>query len=155
MEAKDWSQHLTAYIDGELADAEARELEEALTHDVQLRELEQRLRASVRAVESLPAPVSDVKAMRARVLAEMQRATEAEGAAGFWERWFSVPRFAAGLAALAAIAVVLRIPREERLEETQLAMSQHFDEVEDLDIAGLDAAEDIELVASLHELEVQ
>jgi anti-sigma factor RsiW len=155
MDKRDWSIELTAYIDGELSPTDARALEQALENDAALRALEQRLRRAVDAVEALPELDVSTERLRAAVLGQVQ--TESHGTVGerFWA-WLSAPRLVVGLAGLAALVVAVRLPRREAaLDETSLALSQHWDDIEDFDIAALENVEDIETVASLQELEVQ
>lgn len=152
---RDWSSELTAYIDGELSPTDVRALEQALANDAALRELEQRLRRAVDAVEMLPELEVSTVRLRAAVLAQVK--TEPTETLGHRLRaWFSAPRLIAGLAGLAAIVVAVRLPRRDAmLDETSLALSQHWDDIEDFDIAALESADDIETVASLQELEGQ
>lgn len=148
----DFSEELTAYVDGELAPEKVREMEAALARDPALRSLEQRLRQSIGAVEALPLPAPS-PALRRAVLEAIAQPT-------FWERWFTLPRLLpVGLALAAALTAVVVWPRlglEEGLpaDEEKLLLAQNLDVVEDLDLMDLDSAEDLEVVADLHELEV-
>lgn len=143
---------LTAYIDGELTPERSKEVEAALSADPALRALEQRLRQAIGAVEALPAPVAHPSAqLRRNVLAAID-------APSFWQRWFTLPRLAPmGLALAAAAVAVVVWPRPEEggpIDEEKLFIAQNLDVVEDLDLVGLDSADDLDVVASLHELEV-
>lgn len=145
----DFQEELTAYIDGELPPEKVRELEAALAKDPQLRSLEQRLRRSIDAVEALPLPQTSA-ALRRAVLAEIGRPT-------FWEKWFTLPRLLpVGLALAAGLTAVVLWPREETpvLDEEKLLLAQNLEVVEDLDLVDLGSAEDLDVVAQLHELEV-
>lgn len=145
----DFQEELTAYIDGELPPEKVRELEAALAKDPQLRSLEQRLRRSIDAVEALPLPQTS-PALRRAVLAEIDKPT-------FWERWLTLPRLLpVGLALAAGLTAVVLWPREETpaLDEEKLLLAQNLEVVEDLDLVDLGSAEDLDVVAQLHELEV-
>ena len=148
----DFTEDLTAYIDGELPPERVRELEAALAKDPALRSLEQRLRKSIGAVEALPLPQTS-PALRRAVLAAIDEPT-------FWQRWFTLPRLMpVGLALAATLAAVVVWPRaglEEGApaDEEKLLLAQNLDVVEDLDLMDLSSAEDLDVVADLHELEV-
>lgn len=150
----DFSEELTAYIDGELSPERAREVEAALAKDPALRVLEQRLRRSIGAVEALPAPaLAPSPALRRAVLAAIDQPR-------WWQRWFTLPRLLpVGLALALSLAAVVVWPGaglEEGApaDEEKLLLAQNLEVVEDLDLVDLDSAEDLDVVASLHELEV-
>ena len=147
----DFTEELTAYIDGELPPERVREMEAALAKDPALRSLEQRLRQSIGAVEALPSPATS-PALRRAVLAAIDEPT-------FWQRWFTLPRLMpVGLALAAVLVAVVVWPRaglEEGApaDEEKLLLAQNLDVVEDLDLVDLASAEDLDVVADLHELE--
>jgi anti-sigma factor RsiW len=148
----DFTEDLTAYIDGELPPERVRALEAALAKDPSLRSLEQRLRKSIGAVEALPLPQPS-PALRRAVLAAIDEPT-------FWQRWFTLPRLMpVGLALAATLAAVVVWPRAGMEEgapadEEKLLLAQNLDVVEDLDLMDLSSTEDLDVVADLHELEV-
>jgi anti-sigma factor RsiW len=148
-------EELTAYIDGELPPERAKAVEAALAADVRLKALEARLRATVQAVKSLPAPQPS-EALRRAVLAKVDEPTWRERLA----RWLSPPRLVpVGLAVAAAVtAVVLWRPgatvAEPGFDEEALLVAQHLELAEDLDVVGLDSPDDVAVVAQLDELEV-
>ncbi len=145
-------EELTAYLDGELPPDRVRELEAALAADPALRALEARLRASLAALEALPNPEpAPSAALRRAVLDAVSGPTWAE-------RWLTWPRWAPlGLALAAAAVAVLAWPRPgdeaSGLDEERLLLAQNLEEVEDLDLVGLETEADLEVIAALHELE--
>lgn len=144
----EFEEDLTAYIDGELPPERARAVEAALAKDPGLKALEQRLRRSIEAVEALPLPQTS-PALRRAVLAEIGKPT-------LFERWFTLPRLMPlGLAMAAGVAALVVWPKEEAgLDEEKLLLAQNLEVVEDLDLVDLGSAEDLDVVAQLHELEV-
>lgn len=144
---------LTAYIDGELSDEKRKELEAALAADPKLRALEQQLRRSIAAVEALPMPAMDSSpALRRAVL-------NAVGEPTWKEKWLRWPTLAPLGVALAAAAVTVVVwPRtdvsEPGLDEEKLLLAQNLEVVEDLDLVDLASADDLDVIAELHELEV-
>lgn len=147
---------LTAYIDGELPEARAKEVEAALAADPQLQALEARLRATVAAVEALPAPAPS-PALRRAVLATLDEPTWREKV----KAWLTPPRLVpVGLAVAAAVTAVVLWPAAASvdspagLDEDALLLAQHLDLAEDLDLVGLESPDDLAVVAQLDELEV-
>lgn len=161
MAERDLSAELTAYIDGALDAATARAVEEALARDPALRAMEARLRRTVEKLQALPTPAP------VRSAAERRRALLEALDAPPWHRrladWLRGPAgIPVGLAAAAAAAVGLVLwPRrregaedgEEAPAGEQLLLAQNLELVEDFDVLGLDAPDDVDVVAALHELE--
>ncbi|MBK7857784.1 MAG: hypothetical protein IPJ65_03985 [Archangiaceae bacterium] len=147
--------NLTAYIDNELSELEARRIEEALRLDPELAALEQKLRTAVKAVEALPAPAPATAALRRAVLQRLDEKTALQRLRGF----FTLPRLVpvAGLAAAAAITVVVvgRPVDKPGLDDETLFVAQNIEVLEDLDLIGLENPDDLDVVANLHELEVR
>lgn len=147
--------NLTAYIDGELSELEARRIEEALRLDPELAALEQKLRTAVKAVEALPAPAPASAALRRAVLQRLDEKTPLQRLRSF----FTLPRLVpvAGLAAAAAITVVVvgRPVDKPGLDDETLFVAQNIEVLEDLDLIGLENPDDLDVVANLHELEVR
>jgi anti-sigma factor RsiW len=147
----EFEEDLSAYIDGELPPERVKAIEAALAKDPALRSLEQRLRRSIEAVESMPLPQTSSPALRRAVLAAIDKPT-------FWERWFKLPRLLPlGLAVAAGVSAVMFWPRPEeavQFDEEKLLLAQNLEEVEDLDLVDLGSTEDLDVVAQLHELEV-
>ncbi len=146
--------NLTAYIDGELSELETKRLEEALKADPELAALERAMRATLQAVEKLPSPEPS-QALRRAVLNRLDEKTAFEKLRAF----FTLPRLvpAIGLAAAAAVAVVVlyKPGRHEgpALDPETLFVAQNMEVLEDMDVIGLENPDDLDVVASLHELE--
>ncbi|GMU58931.1 MAG: hypothetical protein AMXMBFR34_06940 [Myxococcaceae bacterium] len=149
------SDELTAYIDGELPPERVKEVEAALARNPRLKALEARLRATVQAVEALPSPQPSA-ALRRAVLSKLDEPT--------WRQkvlqWLTPPRLVpVGLAVAAAVTAVVLWPgqqsvTEPALDEDALLVAQNLELAEDLDVVGLDSADDVAVVAQLDELEV-
>jgi anti-sigma factor RsiW len=154
MSEKNWQRELTAYIDGELPEAERRELEAALATDPQLRALEMRLRQTIALMQRVPATAPSPR-LKSKVLSSLD-AEPTSSRAWAWQKL--VP--AVALAAAAVIAVVLLRGgggREEAIstfvEADQVLLAQNIDVVEDLDLDGLATFEDLDVIEQLAELE--
>lgn len=156
MADKDYAAELTAYIDGELSELEAREVRAALDGDPVLRALEAKLRRVVGAVETLPSREAS-PALRRQVLAAIEAPTMKER---LWA-WLTGPGLVPTAAAVAATAAAVVLwpksggPDDGPGDGEQLVLAQNLELVEDLDVLGLDSADDLDVIASLHELEVQ
>lgn len=149
---EDIANDLTAYIDGELSEARAKEVEAALAADPGLRALEQQLRMTVATLKTLPEPAPSA-ALRRSVLSRVDEPTWRERLA----RWLTPPRLVpVGLAVAAAVTAVVVWPRavEAPPDEETLLLAQNLEVAEDLDLVGLDSADDLAVVAQLDELEV-
>lgn len=151
MSEKNWQSELTAYIDGELSDADRRALEAQLAADPKLKALEARLRQTVALMAKVPAPAPSAT-LRASVLNRLDDEPAAKP-------WFSWPRLVPVMAlAAAALVVVLRSRSGEVppsfLEEDQVVLAQNMDLVEDLDLVGLASPEDLDVIEQLKDLEV-
>lgn len=146
------AENLTAYIDGELNELDAKRMREAIATDPELGRLEQQLRATVTAVEKLQAPAPS-QALRRAVLNALDEKTTLQKLAAF----FTLPRLVpiAGLAAAATVAVVIATRPDEKpqLDAEALFLAQNMEVVEDLDLIGLENPDDLDVVANLHELE--
>ncbi|MDX2015763.1 MAG: zf-HC2 domain-containing protein [Myxococcaceae bacterium] len=152
---KNWQRELTAYIDGELSDAERAEVEAQLAVDPKLKALEARLRQTVALMKALPAPAPSTQ-----LKAQVWRQLEADAAPpGFFSWQRAVPLFAVAAAALLVFVVRGRLGGQDEavpafVEDDQVLLAQNMDVVEDLDLAGLAALEDLEVIEQLRELEV-
>ncbi len=146
-----WSEELTAYIDGELDPETAKALEAQLAADPKLKSLEQQLRRTVSLMGSVPA-MQPSTALRRAVLMQIDQPTFGERVRSFLTPGRLVP---VGVIAMASVAtfVVLRGGEAEPVEnEEQLFLAQNMEVVEDLDLVGFEHADDFDVVASLHEL---
>lgn len=147
---------LTAYVDGELPPARRAEVEHHLPGCSACRSTEALLRRTLARLAELPEP-SVSTATRRQVLARID-----ELPVPLRQRLLALLRPsvlvpAAGLAAAAGLAVYLS-PQgmAPELEDPQmLELAANLEVLEDYDIAGLEGAEDLEVVARLHELEGQ
>jgi anti-sigma factor RsiW len=156
MSTRDWAAELSAYIDGELSADDTRALEARLSEDPALRALEQRLRRTVTLMARVPEP-SPTPAFRRAVLAAVAVPT-------FGERlraWLSPGRLVpVGLVATAAAVTLVLVsgrevtPGAPAPDEEQLLVAQNLDLLEEMDTVGLESPEDLDVVATLHELEV-
>lgn len=148
------ARNLTAYIDGELSELEHKRLEDALKTDPELAALERAMRATLEAVEKLPGPQPS-SALRRAVLSRLDEKTAFEKLRAL----FTLPRLVplAGLATAAVVAVAVvqggAGADKPQLDSETLFVAQHMDVLEDLDLLGLEEADDLDVVASLHELE--
>jgi anti-sigma factor RsiW len=154
MTGRDWSVELTAYVDGELSAEERKLLEAELARDPSLRALLAKLERTVAAVEALPSPAPSA-AMRRAVLLELERPTWRERLGAWLSPGRLVPSAALAAVAVAVVVVATRpaVPARVAMDEEQLEVAQNLEVLEDLDLAGLDGAEDVEVVARLQELE--
>lgn len=147
---------LTAYVDGELSELDMQRVKAALAADPALAALEKQLRLTVTAVEALPSPQAS-QALRRAVLNRLDEpGTLGERLAAWLRPSRLVP--AVGLAAAAVLVAVVAqqgtqaVPTHE-VEEEQLYVAQNLEVIEDLDLAGLESADDLEVIAQLHALE--
>ncbi|MCA2977699.1 MAG: zf-HC2 domain-containing protein [Myxococcaceae bacterium] len=149
-----WHQAVTAYVDGELSDAERAALEARLAEDPALRALEVRVRQTAALMKTLPAPAPSAQ-LRARVMAGL----DARGAPpGAWSWPRAMPLFAVAAAALLAVVVRGALGDDDEVPafvaDDQVLLARSLDVVEDLDLAGLTTPEDLEVVEQLSALEV-
>ena len=147
---------LTAYIDGELSELDMQRVKGALAADPKLAALEQLLRSTVMAVEALPSPVPS-HALRRAVLNGLDTPmTMGERL----QKWLRPSRLmpALGMAAAAALVAVIanqgaQVGPVHEVEEEQLYVAQNLDVLEDLELAGLESVEDLDVIAALDSLE--
>ncbi|WP_267145143.1 anti-sigma factor family protein [Myxococcus qinghaiensis] len=152
-----FEEDLTAYVDGELPAARRVEVEAHLGGCTGCRATEALLRHTVARVAELPDFVPSVNTRRA-VLAKLDALP-----VPWWERLRTLLRPgvlvpSAGLAVAVGLALVVVGPGPEAPEELEdpavMELAANLELVEDYELLGLDSPEDLEVVASLHELEV-
>ena len=157
MNRRDWTEELTAYIDGELDPEAARALELELLADPKLKSLEQQLRRTVAMMGQVPA-LEPSRSLRRSVLSRVEAPTFGERVRGLLTPGRLVPVGALAMAGLAALVVVrgrelgVSHPAGPIESEEQLVLAQNLEVVEDLDLVGLEKADDFDVVAGLHEL---
>lgn len=147
---------LTAYVDGELSELDMQRVKAALAADPKLAALEKLLRSTVSAVEALPSPQPS-QALRRAVLNGLDAPmTMGERL----QKWLRPSRLmpALGMAAAAALIAVVgqqgaKVGPLHEAEEEQLYVAQNLDVLEDLELDGLESAEDLEVIAALNTLE--
>lgn len=145
--------NLTAYIDGELTELEMRRMKEALDADPELAALEKQLRATLKAVAALPSPEPS-QALRRAVLSKLDEPTSAfERLKAFFTLPKLVPALGLATAAVVAVVVMQRPVDKPQLDAETLFVAQNMEVLEDLDVIGLENTDDLDVVASLHELE--
>lgn len=148
-------EELTAYIDGELPEADAKRVEAALAKDPALAALEKQLRLTIGAVEALPSPEPS-QALRRAVLNRIDVPTLVERLHSWLRPSHWVP--AAGLMAAAVVVVVVVTNQREvsqlrDADAEQLYVASNMEVLEDLDLAGLESPEDLDVIAQLNSLE--
>jgi len=147
---------LTAYVDGELSELDMQRVKAALAADPKLAALEQALRRTVASVEALPSPQPSQALRRAVMNGLDAPMTMGERL----QKWMRPSRLMPALGMAAAAALVALIANQgaqvgplHEAEEEQLYVAQNFDVLEDLDLAGLESAEDLEVIAAMNSLE--
>lgn len=150
---------LTALVDGELSTAARVALEAHLSGCDVCRRTERTLRKTQRRLQALPPPdfTPDVLAARRAVMNRLPAARR-QGWRALFELRFALPAAAAGLLAVAVVAL-WPDPRSEADNAARVAMlddvalARELELLEDYDLVGLERPEDLEVVAMLHELE--
>ena len=147
---------LTAYIDNELSGADLQRVKAALATDPKLAALEQVLRSTVTSVEALGSPQPS-QALRRAVLNRLEEPPSfRQRLQAFLRptRWVPLVGIAVAAALIALIAqrsTPVALPHEA--EEEQLYVAQNLEVLEDLELVGLESAEDLEVIAELNSLE--
>jgi len=152
-----FEEDLTAYVDAELPSARRAEVEAHLRGCAGCQGTEALLRRTLARLAELPEPVPSTATRRA-VLAKVEALPPPllERLRALLRPSVLVP--AAGLAAMAGLALYATAPRESLLEEADagtLELAMNLEVVEDYDVVGMDDGEDLEVIAHLHELEVR
>jgi anti-sigma factor RsiW len=150
-----FEEDLTAYVDGELPHERRAEVETHLSGCAGCQGTEALLRRTVARMAELP-EFTPSTATRREVLAKVDALPRplGERLRALLRPTVLVP--AAGLAAVAGLALYTTAPREPALEVPDagtLELAMNLEVVEDYEVLGLDESEDLEVVAHLHELE--
>jgi anti-sigma factor RsiW len=151
-----FEEELTAYIDGELPATRREQVEAHLGTCAECRSTEALLRRTVTSLAQLPEFVPSADARR-QVLAKIEALPPP-----MKERLLALLRPAVlvpSLGLAAALALVVYTSGESQgvdvTDEGALELAANMELMEDYDVVGLDSSEDMEVVANLHELEVQ
>ncbi|XXF79433.1 zf-HC2 domain-containing protein [Myxococcaceae bacterium GXIMD 01537] len=148
---------LTAYVDGELPAARRAQVEAHLATCADCHATEALLRGTLEQLARLPEFVPSAS-MRREVLARVDALppTLGERLRGLLRPAVLVPGAAVAGAALLALQVGGGTePLPDVTEPGVLELAANMELAEDYDVAGLDSVDDLEVVAHLHELEVQ
>ena len=148
---------LTAYVDGELSELDNQRVAAALLADPKLLALERRLRSTIAAVEALPSPQPS-QALRRLVLNRLEQPMNFSERV---QRWLRPSRLmpALGMATAAALVVIISqqsdslAPRDADAEQLFVAMNMEV--LEDLELAGMESPDDLDVIAQLNSLEAQ
>lgn len=144
---------LTAYVDGELSELDMQRVKAALAADPKLSQLEQSLRRTVASVEALPSPLPSQALRRAVMNGLDAPMTVGERL----QKWMRPSRLMPALGMAAAAALIALIAHQGAQvappEEEQLFVAQNLEVLEDLDLAGLESAEDLEVIDAMNSLE--
>lgn len=149
---------LTAYLDGELSADERARVDAALAADPALRATLAKLTLALDAVKALPAPEPSA-ALRRAVLARIDEPTWRERLGAWLGPRALVPVGAAAAIVVAVLVNRAGVPASDGqaapvvADEEALAMATHLEVLEDMELAGLERAEDLDVVAHLDELE--
>ena len=152
-----FEEDLTAYVDGELPPARRAEVETHLGTCAGCRATHALLRNAVARLADLPAFEPSPHTRRA-VLAKLDALP-----VPWWERLKGLLRpvvLVPSVGLAAAVVVALRVvgpgaeAPPELADPAVMELAANLEVVEDYEVLGLDSAEDLEVVANLHELEV-
>lgn len=133
---------LSAWLDGELEAARAKEVEALVATDAELSSLAEKLKASKVLLTSLSSPDAPPR-LRANVLSAIDQPP-------WWKKWFTVPRVA--LAAVATLGVVVWLRPGVNVDEQNLLVAQNLELLEDYEVLSLRDAEDLEVISAMNEL---
>ena len=150
-----YEQELTAYVDRELDDVSRKAIDAHLSVCGRCRASLALLQDAVGELAALPSPPPSPN-LRRDVLRRIDQPGRWIDRVQWWIRrpavW--VPAGALTAALVAALALSARGERATDAEEAmQLELAANLEEVEDLDVVGLEDPEDLEIVLHLPELE--
>lgn len=139
---------LSAWLDGELDDAKAKEVEALVASDPRLAVLAGKLKHSRALLSSLSSPEATPR-LRANVLS----AIAAPSPEAWWKKWLTLPRLSLGaLAAVALISAFVWTRPEFGGDEEKLLVAQNLELLEDYEVMSLRDSEDLEVIAAMNEL---
>ena len=141
--SQDIEDDLSAWLDGELSEARAKEVETAVAADPRLTKLAESLKKTRALMASLSTPEPSPR-VRALVLSELAKTPEKRS---FW------PGLLLGFAAAAGLAALIWWPREPAFDEERLMLAQNLELLEDYDAMALSTPDDLEVIAAMKDLE--
>ena len=141
---------LTAYLDGELPTARRHEMQSHLKECRSCQATSELLEKTLSKLASLPALESS-PGMRSALLRQIAqpRSSVGERLRQRWRPGWVLPSAGLAVAALAAVLLVGRAPRDGRERE----LGANLEMVEDYEVLGLTSMEDLEIVQHLDELD--
>lgn len=149
-------EQLTAFIDGELEASEAEAVKAKLAENAEWRAMETKLRRALKSLQTLPGPVPSA-GLKTAVMSRLD-----DPKPSFVEtlsKFFTVRRLVtAGALGVAVVLALLWNFYQGRVPATfedveQVYVAEHFDELEDFEVLGLQDTADLEVVEALHQLE--
>ncbi len=158
-----FEEDLTAYVDRELPELKARQLEGHLPGCASCAQTLALLERTVSALEAMPAFAPSPQLRRA-VLTRISQEPPSllDRLRGFLRPQVLVPALSAAALLAVGVAVTQMARRHEPsgpdaplmvADATELELAQNLELVEDLDVVGLESPEDLEVVEHLDELE--
>ncbi|MBX5483217.1 MAG: zf-HC2 domain-containing protein [Myxococcaceae bacterium] len=151
-------QELTAYVDDALDEVARRKVEAHLPGCAACSGTLALLRRTNALWANAPAPRPS-PALRARVLAEIDRPTFLQRLRGLLRPVVLVPAGALAAGVIASVVVTRSDPGDEALaleslqDPAQLELALNLDELDDLEVLGLENPDDLEVITHLDELE--
>ena len=150
-------EELTAYVDGELSEVEAKKVASHLPGCAECQKTEALLRRTVEQLSAL-GEFEPSSALRRNVLAAVDAIPPSP-----WARLtaFFRPAYLAPLGGLCAAALVALIalhhghkrPTPELANPADLELAMNYDVLDNYEVLGVDSPEDLEVVENLQELE--
>jgi anti-sigma factor RsiW len=149
-----YEEELTAYVDGELDEISRRTVESHLAGCAPCRGSLALVRQAVAELRALP-PFEPSRDLRRHVLHRIHQGSLARRLRGWVGRpavWLPAGALAAGL--IVAVAMSARVDRGLAIPDVaQLELAANLEEIEDLEVVGLEDPDDLEIILELHELE--
>ena len=141
---------LTAYLDGELPTARRDEVQSHLKECRSCQATSELLEKTVSKLASLPA-LEPSRSMRSALLQQIaqQPSSVGERLRQLWRPGWVLPSAGLAVAALVAVLLAGKVPRDARERE----LGANLEMVEDYEVLGLTSMEDLEIIQHLDELE--